>query len=76
MCSVRSQIDAPSYCQPSVVIPAKAGTQYSAAIVVMADPACDMVSRHRKRPRLLGPRFRGDDNGGWGVCVQITKVFI
>src|SRR5262249_32311089 len=45
----------------SPVVPAKAGTQYSRAIVVVSEQPLPIQC-------LLGPRFRGDDSKG-NVCL-------
>ena len=47
---------------PSNVIPAKAGTQYAAAVAMGLGGACCTACFLLKRQRLLDPRFRGDDD--------------
>jgi hypothetical protein len=56
----------------SGVIPAKAGTQYSAAFPLGFDSATGVIRLQPRSLCLLDPRFRGDDGSGRGNCADAT----
>src|SRR5262245_54485924 len=60
---------------PTTVIPAKAGTQYAAALVMGFGVACCTACFLLNYLCLLDPRLRGDDDQEEANLLQLSSTF-